>query len=158
MKSTIGLLVALVVAWVFWSWHFTPILLTLGVVSIGFALWISRRMGLIDDSVDPLGFVVRLVLYLPWLFVEIVKANLDVTARILNPRLPISPRMIRVKAGQRKDLGRVIYANSITLTPGTVSVDTIGDEIVVHALTEEAARGVLSGEMDRRVAAVEGRE
>ena len=89
--------------------------------------------------------------------IEIVKANIAVALRIVSPRLPIRPRVIRVRAGQRTDIGRVIYANSITLTPGTVTVDTEGDHITVHALTPEAAEGVLSGEMDRRVTRVEGR-
>jgi multicomponent Na+:H+ antiporter subunit E len=64
--------------------------------------------------------------------------------------------VIRVKAGQRRDLGRVIYANSITLTPGTVSIDVEGDEILVHALTREAAEGLRSGVMDRKVCEFEG--
>jgi multicomponent Na+:H+ antiporter subunit E len=65
--------------------------------------------------------------------------------------------LIRVKTSQRRDAGRVIYANCITLTPGTVSIDVTGDEIVVHALTREAARDLASGEMDRRVTRYEGR-
>ena len=157
MRYAIGLFVALGVTWVFWSWHFTPLLLTLGAASVLFVLYLALRMDLVEDEVHPLGFPLRLLLYLPWLFLEIIKANLDVAARILNPRLPIKPSMIRVRAGQGSDLGRVVYANSITLTPGTVSVDTEGDTITVHALTDEAAEGVLTGEMDRRVGRLEGR-
>ena len=82
---------------------------------------------------------------------------MDVAKRILSPRLPISPRVIRVKAGQQSDLARVIYANSITLTPGTVSLSLEGDEIEVHALTREAAEELESGKMDRRVTRTEGR-
>ena len=81
---------------------------------------------------------------------------MDVALRILNPGLPISPRLVRVRAGQRTDVGRVLYANSITLTPGTVTIDTEGDTITVHALTAEAAAGVESGEMDRRASRAEG--
>jgi multicomponent Na+:H+ antiporter subunit E len=98
----------------------------------------------------------RALLYIPWLILEVVKSNIDVARRILDPRLPISPRVIEVQASQRRDIGRVIYANSITLTPGTVSIDTDGDRITVHALTEEAAAGLLTGEMDRRVTRFEG--
>lgn len=82
-------------------------------------------------------------------------ANIDVARRILNPKLPIAPMMIRVKASQKGDLARVIFANSITLTPGTVSVDMQGDEIAVHALTPEAAEFDETGEMDRRVSRLE---
>jgi multicomponent Na+:H+ antiporter subunit E len=80
----------------------------------------------------------------------------DVARRILDPKLPISPRLIKVKATQKRDLGRVIYANSITLTPGTVSVKMDGDEITVHALTREAAEGVETGAMDAKVTRLEG--
>ncbi len=104
----------------------------------------------------PTHLLPRLLLYAPWLVWEVVKANIDVARRILTPSLPISPRMIKVKAGQQSDLGRVIYANSITLTPGTVSVDVEDDTILVHALTKEAADGVETGEMDRKVTRLEG--
>jgi multicomponent Na+:H+ antiporter subunit E len=156
MRVTIGLLVSLAGAWILWSWHFTPLLITLGAASVALALYISHRMGIVEDGLDPVTLLPGLLVYLPWLFLEIVKSNLHVAARILNPRLPIRPHMIEVKAGQRGDVGRVIYANSITLTPGTVSVDTRGDTITVHALTDEAADGVLTGEMDRRVSRLEG--
>jgi len=157
VRHTIGLLVSLTLVWVFWSWHFTPLLLTLGVASIIVSWYLSRRMGLLDDGPDPITLPPRLLVYLPWLFLEIVKSNLDVAARIVHPRLPIRPRMITVRAGQGSEIGRVIYANSITLTPGTVSVDTDGDTITVHALSDGAAEGVLTGEMDRRVSRLEGR-
>ncbi|MDP6037346.1 MAG: Na+/H+ antiporter subunit E, partial [Candidatus Latescibacteria bacterium] len=75
--------------------------------------------------------------------------------RVLSPGLPISPRVVRVVATQKTDLCRVIYANSITLTPGTVSLVLDGEEIVVHALTKEAADDVESGDMDRRVTGLE---
>ena len=83
------------------------------------------------------------------------KSNIDVAKRILNPRLPIAPRIVRVNGTQKTDLCRVIFANSITLTPGTVSLDLDEEDIVVHALTEEAADDVQSGDMDSRVTALE---
>ena len=75
--------------------------------------------------------------------------------RILDPRLPIDPRVVRVRALQQRHAARVLFANSITLTPGTVSIDVEGDDIVVHALTREAGDEVLAGEMNRRVARAE---
>lgn len=89
--------------------------------------------------------------YVVWLGKEIVEANIEVTKLILRPKLSIRPRMIRVRASQSTELGRVILANSITLTPGTVSVDMQGDRIWVHALSFEGAEEDLSGDMDRRV-------
>jgi multicomponent Na+:H+ antiporter subunit E len=76
----------------------------------------------------------------------------------LSPSLPISPTIIHVRASQKSDLGKVIYGNSITLTPGTVAIDIDGDKIEVHALTREAAQALRDGDMDRRVTRLEGVE
>ncbi len=157
MKHTIALAVALLAAWLLWSNYFVPLLISLGVVSVFIVVVLSRRMKLVDEEGAPFHLLPRLFLYAPWLVWEVVKANLDVAKRILRPGLPIHPMLIKVKAGQKSDLGRVIYANSITLTPGTVSVDVEGETITVHALSKEAADGVLTGEMDARVTKLEGR-
>jgi multicomponent Na+:H+ antiporter subunit E len=85
-----------------------------------------------------------------------VLANLDVARRILTPALPIAPTVIKVKASQKSELGQVIYANSITLTPGTVSLMVEEDGIIVHALSLEAAAELAAGDMDRRVTGMEG--
>jgi multicomponent Na+:H+ antiporter subunit E len=95
------------------------------------------------------------VLYLPWLLKEIVASNLTVAKLVLRPKLRVSPCVVRVKATQRGEGARVLFANSITLTPGTISMGTEKDAIIVHALTREIADGLLSGEMDRRVTALE---
>jgi multicomponent Na+:H+ antiporter subunit E len=137
--------------WFVWSGHTEVLLLSLGLVSCLLVLWLTRRMGIIDAESVPIERIPRLLLYLPWLVWQVVKSNLDVARRILDPRLPIRPLVLRVRAGQRDDLGRVIYANSITLTPGTVSIRVEDDEIEVHALTREAADGLLDDEMNRRV-------
>ena len=119
-------------------------------------VWLSRRMNIVDEEGVPLQLGLRpFIYYAPWLLKEIVVANIDVTRRILHPRLPIRPTIVRVRASQKGDLGRVIYANSITLTPGTVSVDMEGDRITVHALSHEGAEEDMAGEMDRRVSKLE---
>jgi multicomponent Na+:H+ antiporter subunit E len=128
-------------------------LLTCGVLSIVGVLAFVARMRFTDhEEILPL----KAFLYLPWLLWEILKANVDVAKRILSPSLPISPRLIKVRASQKRELGRVIYANSITLTPGTVSVRMEDDVITVHALTAEAADGVKTGVMDAKVTKLEG--
>ena len=104
----------------------------------------------------PIHLTWRAVTYWPWLAWEIVKANIQVARIVVDPRLPIDPRVITVKAGQGDDLGWVTYANSITLTPGTVSIDVRGPTIEVHALTGDFAAGLESGEMDRRVTGMTG--
>ena len=94
--------------------------------------------------------------YLPWLLWEIVKSNIDVAKIILNPKLPMRPHIIRVASSQKSDVGMATFANSITLTPGTITLAIREGEIIVHALADEFADGLQNGEMDRRVTAFEG--
>ncbi len=157
VKRTIILVVILAIAWLLWSGHFLsqPFLLLLGALSIGFVVWLAERMHIKDAEGAPIGMGLRPVGYLFWLIKEVIKSNIEVTRVILDPKLPIHPRMIRVRAGQKTELGRVILANSITLTPGTVSVDMQGDRIWVHALSFEGAEDDLSGDMDRRISSLE---
>ncbi|MEJ2094972.1 MAG: Na+/H+ antiporter subunit E, partial [Gammaproteobacteria bacterium] len=90
-----------------------------------------------------------------WLLKEIIRANIDVSRRILSPRCDISPTVVKVKSSQKTTVGRVIYANSITLTPGTVSMSIDNDLILVHALSAEGAAALDEGEMDRRISMIE---
>jgi multicomponent Na+:H+ antiporter subunit E len=153
----VTLAVVLFGVWLLWSGHYVPLLMTIGALSSIGVVFVVRRMNLVDHESVPIEVTPRAILYAPWLLWQIIRSNLDVARRILHPGLPIQPHIIRLTSGQRTDLGRVIYANSITLTPGTVTIAIEGNEITVHALTEEAARDLLEGEMDRRVCAVEGR-
>lgn len=158
MKFVGALFLILIGIWLLWSGHYTPLLISLGVFSVLVTIAMARRMRIVDGESVPLGLhPLRTPRYLLWLVIEIAKCNLDVARRILDPKLPISPRLIEVQAGQKDELGRVLYANSITLTPGTVSVETRGKTITVHALTAEAAEGLLTGDMDRRATRVERR-
>ena len=129
----------------------------LGFISSASAVLLARRMGIVDAEGLPLDLVPGLLRYAPWLFGTVIQANFDVARRILHPRLPITPTVIRVPAEQRTAPGRVSYANSITLTPGTISLEVSDDEIEVHALSVDAAEDLQSGEMGRRVVALEAR-
>ena len=142
--------------WLLLSGHYTPLLLGLGGVSTVLVVAISLRMDVVDHEGHPLHLGLRILWYWPWLMVQVLRANVDVARRVLSPSLPISPRMFKVRATQRTDLGRVIYANSITLTPGTVSVELEDSVILVHALTAEAAEDLREGTMNRLVVGVEG--
>lgn len=142
--------------WLLLSGHFEPLLLSLGVASVVSIVLLARRMDLIDREGHPVHLGWRAFVYWPWLMWEIIKANLDVAGAILGRRNAIAPRILQITAGQKSDLGRVIYANSITLTPGTVTIAIERHVFRVHALTTVAAEGVLSGEMNRRVIEVEG--
>ena len=147
------------VVWLLWSGYWDPhhdaLILGFGLASVLGVMAISRRMDRIADSPRRYRLGIRPLLYLPWLAWEVVKANIDVALIILKPGLPISPRLIRVPAPQKTAVGQVLYANSITLTPGTISLDVRNNQVLVHALTEAAAEGVLNGDMGRRVAALE---
>lgn len=158
MVHAISLALVLFALWLLLSGHYVPLLIGLGALSVLLVVTIALRMDVVDREGHPIHLSPKALLYWPWLAWEIVKANLDVARRILDPRLPISPIVIRLKASQKSDLGRVIYANSITLTPGTVSIDIDGEHIEVHALTREAAQALRTGDMDRRVTRFEGDE
>jgi multicomponent Na+:H+ antiporter subunit E len=142
--------------WLLWSGHYTALIITFGALSCLLVVLIASRMGIADAEGHPIGMLVRIVAYVPWLTWAIIRSNIDIAAVILKPGLPISPRVFKIKAGQKSTVGKVIYANSITLTPGTVALDVDGDIITVHALDEGSARDLEEGSMDRRVCRVEG--
>ena len=157
MKSAIALFVILMAVWLINSGHYTPLLIGVGIASCAFVVYLSLRMGIVDEEAIPIRLLPRTVIYVPWLIKEVFTANVDVAGRILAPRLrPLSPVIFDAPASQRTDLGRVIYANSITLTPGTVSILVRTNRIKVHGIAEEVADGLLEGEMDRRVTRFEG--
>jgi multicomponent Na+:H+ antiporter subunit E len=154
---SIALLAALIAAWLLLSGYFTPFLLTLGAMSCAIVLAISLRMDVVDRESFPVHLTSKVLTYWPWLLKEIWVAAVDVTKRVLSPSLPISPTIVDLEATQHSDLGRVIYANSITLTPGTYTIRIYENRILVHALSREGAESLAGGDMDRRVTAMEGR-
>ena len=151
MRNTLALIVILSGTWLLFSGHTSPLLLSLGLISVAAIVACAARLELLDEEGVPVGLLPGLMRYGPWLVIQIMRSNLDVAKRIVNPKLPIHPTVIHVDATGHTEVGRVTYANSITLTPGTISLDVSEDAIEVHALTEEAANDLMSGEMGRRV-------
>ena len=149
------LCIGLAVTWVALSGHYTPLLLSLGAVSIALSVFLAMRMDVIDHEGVPVQLGPRTFLYTPWLLKEIVKANIDVARRVMQREPDISPVTFSASTSQRTDVGQVTYANSITLTPGTVSVYLEDGVIQVHALTQSGADDILSGAMDARVTRLE---
>lgn len=141
--------------WLLLSGFFEPLLLCLGAGSVIAVVWIAYRMDVVDHEGHPVHLTIRAIFYWPWLVVEIIKANIHVARAILRREMLINPSLIEVKATQETELGQVIYANSITLTPGTVTIGIEKDIFTVHALSRESANGLRTGEMDRRVTAME---
>ncbi len=156
IPHALSLGIAIGLLWLLLSGHYTQTLLIIGACSAVFVVYIARRMEVVDHEGHPIHLRMRLLsLYWLWLLKAIVLANIDVCRRILTRDMPISPRVIKVRCTQKRDLGRVIYANSITLTPGTVSINVDRDIIEVHALTAQSAAALETGEMDRRVTLIE---
>ncbi|MDZ7747874.1 MAG: Na+/H+ antiporter subunit E [Halofilum sp. (in: g-proteobacteria)] len=143
--------------WLLLSGHYTVLVTSLGVASCLGVTVLANRLGVLEPDGRSFAFLSRLALYVPWLAKEIVVSNIEVTRLIWHPRLPIRPQVIRTPSSQRTALGLASFANSITLTPGTLSLDA--DEpgvVVVHAIGDVTAEGLQTGEMDRRVTALEG--
>ncbi|MEO5882954.1 MAG: Na+/H+ antiporter subunit E [Caldimonas sp.] len=156
MIRSAGLFLLLCALWLLLSGFFTPFLLTAGAACALSVVWFTRRMDGVEAAGPPMRIGVGILGYLPWLSMEIVKSAWAVSKIILDPRLPISPTLVRFRPAQTTELGLVIHANSITLTPGTITIEATADEFLVHGLTRGSAAGVPGSEMDRRVAAVEG--
>ena len=148
------LLALLITAWLLWSGQFKPLLLGLGVFSCLLTGYLTRRMGYIDNELFEVNFNLRFFGYWAWLAKEVVRSSIEVARVVLDPRLPINPRIVEVEATARHPVDQVILGNSITLTPGTIALDVNDGILKVHTLTHEGADALMSGEMDRRIAAL----
>ena len=157
LQYLLRLVFTLVLLWVLFSGIFKPLLLILGLISIVIVCYFAVHMRVLEHRGQPIYFrPLHIVRYWCWLVIEILKSNWDVTKRVFSPSLPIKPLLKAIPATQKTELGRVIYANSITLTPGTVAINfTKEGDILVHALHEDSIRDLETGYMDDRVAELE---
>lgn len=155
-QPAVTLFISLVATWLLWSGIYKPLLLVLGAASILLTFWLVSRMKYFDERLFALRFSLRLFRYWIWLGGQIIKSSLDVTRIVLSPSLPVSPTVIELKSESQDDFDIVILANSITLTPGTLSMDVYDGVIKVHAVTEAGAQDLLDGDMNHRVKAVRG--
>jgi multicomponent Na+:H+ antiporter subunit E len=137
--------------WVLLSGQFNALLIALGVASSLVTVVLALRMEVIDHESHPLHLSRQLPRFWVFLSREIVLANLDVVRRILTPRKSYSPQLRQFPLPQRTALGQVLYANSITLTPGTVTVQLNTDSIRIHALSREAAEDLQTGRMAQAI-------
>ena len=142
--------------WLLLSWHFDALLIAFGLATCTLAVWVGVRMGTVDRESVPIHLVGGALLYAPWLVWEIFKSNVRVARIILAARLRVDPSIVHFRASQRTDLGRFIYANSITLTPGTVTTGIVGDDFEVHAIVQSEIDGSEENDMNRRVTTLEG--
>lgn len=151
----ISLFLSLAIFWLINSGHYTLLILSLGLVSIALVLYIMYRMDVIDHESQSLVLPLKIPGFHLWLTKQIILSNISVVKHVWLGNKTISPVLTKIKANQKTDMGKVIYANSITLTPGTVAVDLVGDEITVHALLQEDIEVLQAGEMDRRICGLE---
>ena len=151
------LFIVLMAGWLLMSGHYNGLLISLGVISVAFSVWVSHAINATDEEGLPTHIFARLPAYLLWLFGEIIKSNYATAKFILNGRS--DPEIFNVTATQDSAAGIATYANSITLTPGTVTMDideqASQDQCLVHALHPAFGEDVRSNDMDRRVTALE---
>ncbi len=155
-------LLTAIIMFIFWislSGEFSVILILSGVISSLLVSYWSHDLLLGNANIKlEIVRIIRFLKYLPWLFVQIVISNIDLAYRTLHPKMPINPRVISFKNEYKTELGMVTLANSITLTPGTVTINVDKDEFIVHAITEDSAKALNSGEMQARIKKIEGED
>ena len=149
-----------VIMFIFWmllSGEFDIVLILSCIISSLFVSYISHDL-LIGKTDIKLGLIrtLRFIKYIPWLMWQIVLSNIDLVKRTLHPRMPISPTIFSFRNELRTEMGMVALANSITLTPGTITIDVNENEFIIHAVATELAEGLMEGEMQRRIKAIEG--
>jgi len=138
--------------WVVLSGHLdSALLLGLGAASVLLVLWFIRRMDATDRVPSTLYPTPRLAAYVAWLMGCVVKANVDLARRIWAPSLPIRPGWERLETRVTSPMEKTLYANSITLTPGTLTTDVREDHLLIHSLTPEGMEELRQGEMERRI-------
>jgi len=149
--------IAMFIFWILLSGEFTFILITSGVVSSLIVAYISHDLliGKADLKTE-VGRVFRFFRYLPWLLWQIILCNVEIAYLVLRPKLKVDPQLVRFKPDLKTDLGIVTLANSITLTPGTVTIEANRGEFVIHAIWPKSAEGIIDGEMQRKVRKIEG--
>ena len=155
MKSLILFLILLTL-WLLMSGYYNILLISLGIISCSFCVYLAKRGKIIDDEGLPIFFMPRLLNYLMWLFKEILMSNLATAKVIINGK--VEPETFTVKASQVTDVAKVTYANSITLTPGTVTTKMQKNIFEVHALNSDFGKDVRTNEMDKKVTWLEGKK
>ena len=137
--------------WLIFSGHFDVLHISLGFVCCALVTtWSADLLFPGGFSLRTLVKVGRFIRFIPWLMYQIVLANLHVVYLIFRPDR-IRPQVVRFKTKLRSDFAKVTLGNSITLTPGTITMDIVDDEFVVHAVSDKVADGLQNREMELRV-------
>lgn len=143
--------------WLLLSGETNPILVFSGIISSLLVSYLSKDL-LISERDLRKGLLrfINFLKYLPYLIYEIILANIDLVYRVLHPKLPIDPVIVKFSSDLETDFCIVIYANSITLTPGTVTIDVDKKkEFIVHSLVSNYAQSLMTGKMEKRIKDIE---
>ena len=152
MKSIITSLVLLAIFWLMLSGHYTGLILGFGAVSCIFTIWIAHRMDIFDHEGQPIqNLSPRLLTYYVWLAKEIVISSLTVAKMIVIDGARVKPEVVDLPVDGMNDLEKVIYANSITLTPGTLTIDVDDDWLRVHTVRSDLLESLQQGVMADKV-------
>jgi len=146
----------LMALWLVLSGHFDLEHIIYGALSVLLVVWLNYRISFVPMSngeqvVGSNVIVHRMILYLFWLLWQIVKSGTFVAYLTLHPKMPINPMIVRFRSKLPNPLAKVILGNSITLTPGTLTVDIKDDFFTVHALVKDMEEDLVSGDMEARV-------
>ncbi|MCK4621801.1 MAG: Na+/H+ antiporter subunit E [Desulfuromonadales bacterium] len=153
MKAKFATFIIMLIFWVVMSGMFDVFHFSLGVLSCLLVAFFSSDLLFPDEGRPWLRELFGMICYLPYLLWQIILANLQVTYIVLHPRMleKVDPHLFRFETTLKRPISKVAMAQSITLTPGTITINIHENQIAVYALTEEAAAS-LPGEMERRVA------
>ena len=149
MLRSVLLFFILLLVWLLLSGHYTFLIISLGVISCLLCVYLTRRANILDNELLPVTFFPRIIQYIIWLIKEIIVSNIS-TAKVILTNSE-NPEIFTVKCTQKTPEGKTTYANSITLTPGTVTTDIKNNILEVHALTSDFGDDVRSGDMDKKV-------
>lgn len=138
--------------WLVFSGEDSELLYALGAASCALVTLLALRMNVVDNEGHPFHLLLTAPFYWLWLAKEMLKSGLNVTQHIWQPELSVTPRFVRVNINLSSDLSRTIYANSITLTPGTVCVDINDKYALAHGLDDNSIEDLKKGHIDKRVA------
>ena len=150
--APIVVFILLMAFWIPFSGNFDAFHLSLGVLSCAFVAIISHKF-LFENFAAPkkMSKIFRFIAYMPWLIWQIILSNIHVVYMVLNPS-KIKPQVVQFKSNLKSELSMVTLGNSITLTPGTITMEIEDGEFFVHALDQQVADDVMTGEMEKRVA------
>lgn len=145
------------VFWLLLSGIYNPLMIGFGVASIFVVLLVLRRMEDVDKKRQQVGTGLRLIRYIPWLIAQILKSSIQVTKLIWGSPGKVSPTLAKINVSHVPQNKRVLYANSITLTPGTLCVDIKDDELTIHALQKSSITELEEGYMENKITGIWGK-